>query len=37
MFKAVCASCGKELMMEVALPPEKDLICLDCFRKSEEK
>jgi CxxC-x17-CxxC domain-containing protein len=32
-FKAVCASCGKELMIEVPPPPDEDLVCLDCYKK----
>ena len=34
-FKAICAGCGKELMMEVRPPPDKALLCLDCFNKKE--
>ena len=32
-FKATCARCGKELMMEVPPPVGKDLLCLDCYNK----
>jgi len=30
-FKVTCAHCGKELWMEVPPPPEKNLLCLDCY------
>jgi len=32
-FKVICSRCGKELMMEVAPPVGKDLLCLDCYNK----
>jgi len=31
-FKATCARCGKELWMEIP-PPERALLCLDCYHK----
>jgi len=31
-FKATCADCGKEVLLEVP-PLGKDLLCLDCFNK----
>jgi hypothetical protein len=31
-FKVTCAGCGKELVVEVC-PPEKPLLCLDCYNK----
>ena len=32
-FKVTCSRCGKELMMEVAPPVGKDLLCIDCYNK----
>jgi len=31
-FKVTCAGCGKELVVEVS-PPDKPLLCLDCYNK----
>jgi hypothetical protein len=31
-FKATCAQCGKEVLMEVA-PSGNGLICFDCYKK----
>ncbi len=31
-FKATCADCGKEVLLEVP-PVGKGLLCLDCFNK----
>jgi len=36
-YKAICAHCGKEMTMEVAPPPGKALLCLECFNKEEIK
>ncbi|NIS59665.1 MAG: hypothetical protein GTO13_02850 [Proteobacteria bacterium] len=32
-FKVICAICGKEVVTEVSPPPEKELLCLDCYQK----
>jgi CxxC-x17-CxxC domain-containing protein len=32
-FKVICAGCGKEVVTEVAPPPGKALLCLDCYDK----
>jgi CxxC-x17-CxxC domain-containing protein len=32
-FKVICARCGKEVVVEVAPPPEKELLCFDCYNK----
>ncbi len=32
-YKATCAGCGKEMMLEVCPPAGKSLLCLDCFNK----
>ena len=31
-FKATCADCGKEVILEVP-PSGENLLCLDCFNK----
>jgi CxxC-x17-CxxC domain-containing protein len=36
-YNVVCAQCGKELKVEVPPPPGETLICLDCYKKEEEK
>jgi hypothetical protein len=33
-FKATCAECGKEVLLEVP-PVGKDLLCLDCYNKRD--
>ena len=32
-FKVICARSGKEVTIEVLPPPEKALLCLDCYNK----
>jgi CxxC-x17-CxxC domain-containing protein len=32
-YKIVCASCGKEVVGQVAPPEGKKLLCLECFKK----
>jgi len=34
-YKVICARCGKEVMIEVLPPPDKALLCLDCFEKEK--
>jgi len=34
-YKIVCASCGKEVVSQVAPPEGKKLLCLECFSKIE--
>jgi len=30
-YKILCASCGKEVVSQVAPPEGKKLLCLECF------
>lgn len=32
-YKIVCAGCGKEVVVQVSPPPDKKLLCMDCFKK----
>gem|GEM_PF-2022900 len=32
-YKIICASCGKEVVVQVPPPPDKKLLCMDCFKK----
>jgi hypothetical protein len=32
-FKATCAHCGKEMILQVCPPEGKRLLCLDCYNR----
>jgi CxxC-x17-CxxC domain-containing protein len=36
-YKIICARCGKEVVIEVFPPPGKDLLCLDCYNKQNDR
>jgi CxxC-x17-CxxC domain-containing protein len=37
LFKAACARCGKEMLLEVSPPPGKPLLCFDCYKSEESE
>ncbi|MBS3921267.1 MAG: hypothetical protein KG012_20525 [Deltaproteobacteria bacterium] len=32
-YRTACAGCGKEVVLQVAPPEGKTLMCLECFKK----
>ena len=32
-YRVVCAGCGKTVVVQVAPPEGKDLLCMECFKK----
>jgi len=32
-YRIVCAGCGKEVVVQVPPPPDKKLLCMECFKK----
>jgi CxxC-x17-CxxC domain-containing protein len=32
-YKIACASCGKEVIVQIPPPQDKKLLCMECFKK----